>query len=207
MLPAWFAEYTLYLSLFALVLFAAVSTFGYIAWSRGRFTGLLSDVRLARRPSALMGAAGCVVGVAAAGIAFASSEPHARLAASGLASILLLLAVSTGVALPVGRLWTNEYWGLPSVGSMTEDQARTAARVMGRVYMVFGIAAVVAVAGGLIGIIPKLVYVGEEPIQRIFLVADFAVLIAAGAIAVKAWRLFRSMGHGQRAPLRSQGTK
>jgi hypothetical protein len=76
---------------------------------------------------------------------------------------------------------------------MTPDEARALARTIGRIYAVSGLACLIAVTGGLIGIIPKLAYVGEAPIPAIFVLADFAVILAGAAVAFKAWKLFQSV--------------
>jgi hypothetical protein len=138
-------------------------------------------------------AVGCVGGLVLGALALSPLDFHARLAAAGLATLALIAAVVAGIMLPVQRLWTNEWWGLPTAKSMTIDQARTLARMLGRVYLIFGVAGSIAMIGGLIGMVPKLVYVGEAPIPAMFLGIDVALLLVAGVVALRAWKLFRSV--------------
>jgi hypothetical protein len=193
MLPPWFAEYTLYLGLASLLVFVVAAVFGRVAPSNDHFTGLLIDIRRTRRPSALISVIALIAGFGVLGIGISSSTSHFGLAMSGLGSVLLLLGISAGVSLPFQVLWTNDYWKLPPPETMTADEARVLARSMGHVYTIAGVGCFIAVAGALIGIIPKLVYVGEAPIPAIFLVADFLLIASGGILLFRGWRLFRSV--------------
>ena len=51
----------------------------------------------------------------------------------------------------------------------------------------------VAVAGALLGIVPKLVYVGEPPAPLMFLVVDIPLIVVGAAVLLKAWKQFRSL--------------
>ena len=64
---------------------------------------------------------------------------------------------------------------------------------MGRLYAVVGIGCLIAVAGALLGIVPKLVYVGEQPTPLMFLVADIALIIVGAAVLFRGWKQFRSL--------------
>jgi hypothetical protein len=193
MLPPWFAEYTLYLGLATLLLFVVVAVFGRVAPSNDHFTGLLIDIRRTRRPSALISVIALIAGFVVLGIGISSSTSHFGLAMSGLGTVLLLLGISAGASLPVKVLWTNDYWKLPPPETMTADEARKLARSMGRVYTITGVGCFIAVVGALIGIIPKLVYVGEAPIPAVFLVADFVLIASGGIVLFRGWRLFKSV--------------
>jgi hypothetical protein len=94
MLPPWFAEYTLFLGLAAILLFLLVIVLGWVAASKGRFSDLLSDARRTRRPSEVIATAGCVAGVVLGAFALLSSDSHLRLALSAFATLLLI----TGIA-------------------------------------------------------------------------------------------------------------
>jgi hypothetical protein len=193
MLPPWFAEYTLYLGLATLLLFVVVAVFGRVAPSNDHFSWLLIDIRRTRRPSALISVIALIAGSVVLGVGISSSTSHFGLAMSGLGSLLLLLGISAGASLPVKVLWTNDYWKLPRPETMTADEARMLARSMGRVYTIAGVGCFIAVLGALIGIIPKLAYVGEAPIPAVFLVADLLLLASGGIVLFRGWRLFRSV--------------
>jgi hypothetical protein len=90
---------------------------------------------------------------------------------------------------PVARFWTNEYWGMPAPESITSAQLRT----LGHAYATLGLALVIACVAGLIGLIPKLVYVGEGSVWVMFLIADIALVFVAVAVAISAWKSFRSV--------------
>ncbi len=188
-MPSWFAEYSLYLSLSTIVLGIGLATFGVVAVTTGRFSTLLTDTRRPRLPTAVMAAVGVVVGVVLVALGLASTQGHIRLAEFGVASVALIPSVVAEVALPIDRFWSNEFWGLPAAESITRDQVQTAARI----YCVVGVAVLIAMAGGVIGLIPKLIYVGEAPVPAMFLAADFAVLLIAGIVAYRAWKLFQSL--------------
>jgi hypothetical protein len=75
------------------------------------------------------------------------------------------------------------------------------------VYAIFGLAFVIAVVGVLIGLVPKLVYVGGGWIPAIFLAADLGFLLIALAVAVKSWKLFQSVRIGRSKPERAPSTR
>jgi hypothetical protein len=182
MLPQWFAEYTLYLGLAGIVFCVAVIAFGYAGASKNHFTELLSDVSQTRRPSAAL----AVVAGAAGGLmillALSSGTSHLGLALYGFGSLLVLVAIAACGVLPIKRLWTNEYWRLPAPPTLTSNGVHALARTIGRVYAVIGIGCLIAVAGALLGIVPKLAYVGEQPIPLMFLVADIALILVCAAV-------------------------
>lgn len=215
MLPQWFAEYTLYLGLAAIVFCIGVITFGYTGASTNHFTELLSDMRQTRRPSAALAVIAGVVGGLMILLALAPGTFHLGLALYGFGSLLVLVAMAAGGTLPIKRLWTNEYWRLPAPQTLTPNGIRALARTMGHVYVVVGIGCLIAVAGALLGIIPKLVYVGEQPNPAMFLVADIALIVVGGAVLFRGWKLFTTIqvrrtstqiqirlseGHDQRHP-------
>ena len=193
MLPWWFAEYTLYFDLTALLLFIVVVVFGYVAPSTNSLISLMTDVSCTRRPSTVISVVALLAGIVVLGLGISASTSHFGLAMSGLGSALLLVGITAAVCLPMKALWTNTYWKLPSPDSLTASEARALARTMGRVYSVVGMAGVIAVVGGLIGIIPKLVYVGEVPIRTVFVVADFVLTALGGFFLFRGWRLFQSL--------------
>ena len=193
MLPWWFAEYTLYFGLAALLLFIAVVVFGYVAPTTDRLAPLLSDMSRTRRPSIAISVVALPAGIIVLGLGIGASTSHLGLVMSAIGSFLLLLGISAGGSLPIRTLWTNEFWKLPSPDAMTLTQARALGRVVGRVYVVLGVGCVIAVVGGLVGIIPKLIYVGEPPIPTVFLVADFVLIAMGGIVVFRAWRLFQSV--------------
>lgn len=193
MLPQWFAEYTLYLGLAGIVLCVAVIALGLIGASTNHFTGLLSDMSQTRRPSAGLAVFAGLAGGLMILLALAAGSSHLRLALYGFASLMVLLSIAGGGMLPIKRLWTNEYWRLPPPQALTPNGLHALARTIGRVYAVVGIGCLIAVAGALLGIIPKLVYIGEQPYQLIFLVADIALIVAGAAVLIRGWKLFHSI--------------
>jgi hypothetical protein len=188
-LPSWFAEYSLDLGVIGLILAVAIAAYGWIVTSTGRLAGILRDMSRSRRPTAIAATISILVGVALLALAFASSAYHARLAMSAAASMLLLVGLVGVTMYPIPRLWTNAYWRIPHPDAITNDQIR----VLGNVYLVFGIAFMVACVGGLIGLVPKLVYVGAGFVPAAFLITDIAALVVAAVVAVKAWRLFQTV--------------
>lgn len=199
-MPSWFAEYCLYLALYALVLSVGICAYGLVVASTGRLAGILKDARRSRGPTGIAAAASAVTGLVLFVIAAAVSDSHVRLATSALASLCLIFAITGACLYPVARFWTNEYWGLPPSPSITADQLRG----FGKVYAVFGIAFVVACVGVLIGLVPKLIYVGDRPVQAAFLGADLVMLAVAVILAVRGWSLFRVTRRANVAPLSSQ---
>jgi hypothetical protein len=193
MLPEWFAEYTLYLGLAGIVLCVAVIAFGYAGASTNHFPELLSDMSQTRRPSAALAVVAGVAGGLMILPALSSGTSHLGLALYGFGSLLVLVAIAAGGMLPIKRLWTNEYWRLPAPQTLTSNGVHALARTMGRVYAVVGIGCLIAVAGALLGIIPKLVYVGEQPTPLMFLVADIALIVVGAAVLFRGWKLFHSL--------------
>lgn len=175
------------------MLFVATAVFGRVAPTNDYFIDLLIDLRRTRRPSAWIAVIASFSGFVLLGIGIISSTSHFGLAMSGIGSLLLLLGASAGAFLPLKAMWTNEYWKLPPPDTLTADRARALARTMGRVYTVVGVGCVVAVLGGFVGIIPKLIYVGEAPIPTVFLVADFVLIAIGGIVVFRAWRLLQSV--------------
>jgi len=64
---------------------------------------------------------------------------------------------------------------------------------MGRMYAVVGIGCLIAVAGALLGMVPKLAYVGEQPTPFMFLVAGIALIVVGAAVLFRVWKLFHSL--------------
>ena len=122
-----------------------------------------------------------------------------RLASWALAS--LLFAITGASFYPFARFWKNEFWGLPPAHSITAEQLRG----FGKVYAVFGIAFIVAFVGVLIGLLPKLIYVGDSPVQAVFLGADLVLLAVAVILAVRGWKLFQATRRADVEPLTSRG--
>jgi len=126
-------------------------------------------------------------------LALSFGTSHLGLALYGFGSLFVLVAIAAGGMLPIKRLWTNEYWRLPAPQALTSNGVHALARTIGRVYAVVGIGCLIAVAGALLGIVPKLVYVGEQPIPTIFLVADIALIVVGAAVLFRGWKLFHSL--------------
>src|SRR5690349_20240826 len=146
-LPWWFAEYAFDLGLAGAALCIAVIAFGYIGASTDHFRALLTDISQTRRPSAILAAIAGVVGALTILLALASGTTHLGLALYGFGSFLALAAVATGGMLPFRRMWTNEYWRLPTPQILTPNGVRAVAHTMGRVYTVIGIGCLIAVVG------------------------------------------------------------
>jgi MFS family permease len=193
MLPQWFAEYTLYLGLAGVVFCVAVIAFGYAGASTNHFTGLLSDMRQTRRPSAALAVVAGVAGGLMILLALSSGTSHLGLALYGFGSLFVLVAIAAGGMLPIKRLWTNEYWRLPAPQTLTFNGVHALARTMGRVYAVVGIGCLIAMAGALLGMVPKLAYVGEQPTPFMFLVAGIALIVVGAAVLFRVWKLFHSL--------------
>ena len=192
-MPQWFAEYTLYLGLAGIVFCVAVIAFGYAGASTNHFTELLSDMSQTRRPSAALAVAAGVAGGLMILLALYSGTSHLGLALYGFGSLLVLVAMVAGGTLPIKRLWTNESWRLPAPQALTFNGVHALARTMGRVYALVGIGGLIAVAGALLGVVPKLVYVGEQPTPLMFLVADIALIVVGAAVLFRGWKLFHSL--------------
>jgi MFS family permease len=186
--PQWFAEFCLYLAIYALVISIAMGAYGGVVATTGQLAGMLKDARRGRRPTGVAATASAVIGLVLIAIAMTMSDSHARLATSALASVLLIFAITAACLYPIARFWTNEYWGLPPSTSITPDQLRA----FGKVYVVFGIAFTAACVGLLIGLVPKLTYVGDRPVQAAFLGADLLLLAVAVVVAVRAWNLYKA---------------
>jgi hypothetical protein len=167
----------------------AFCAFGLVVASTGRFSGTIRDTSRSRRPTGIIAAVSCFIGVVLLAIGLASADSHARLTELALATILLSLAAAGVAMVPVARFWTNEYWGMPAPESITSAQLRT----LGHAYATLGLALVIACVAGLIGLIPKLVYVGEGSVWVMFLIADIALVFVAVAVAISAWKSFRSV--------------
>jgi MFS family permease len=191
--PPGFAEYSLNLAVTGLVLSIALAGFGFVVASTGRLAGMLRDARRGRRPTGIIAGISCFAGVVLLALGVGLPDSHPRLTEFALATTFLV-AGATGLAmLPIARFWTNEYWGIPAPESITPLQIRN----LGRVYAIFGLAFVIAVVGVLIGLVPKLVYVGGGWIPPIFLAADLGFLLIALGVAVKSWKLFQSFRIGR----------
>jgi len=193
MLPSWFAEYTLWLGVGSLAAFGLFTAFGVIVSTRDRNGAWLTDASRAR-PMTVVLAMTCGVGGTALlmfGLAFLHA--HARLAVSGMASLLEIAAIASAATLVDRRLWTNEFWGLPPAAAMTSDQAQALARSLGRVYAICGLACIVAVTGALIGIIPKLVYVGSGLLIALCTLAGILLIAAGVGVGIWAWKVFDSV--------------
>jgi hypothetical protein len=193
MLPEWFAEYTLYVGLAGIFFCAAVIAFGYAGASTNHFTQLLSDVSQTRRPSARLAVVAGVAGGLMILLALSFGTSHLGLALHVFGSLLVFVALAAGGTLPIKRLWTNEYWRLPAPQALTSNGVHALARTIGRVYAVVGVGCLIAVAGALLGIVPKLVFVGEQPIPLMFLVADIALIVVGAAVLFRGWKLFHSL--------------
>ncbi len=193
MLPPWFAEYTLYLGLAGIVFCVAVIAFGYAGASTNHFTELLSDMSQTRRPSAALAVVAGVAGGLMILLALSSGTSHLGLALYGFGSLLVLVAIAAGGMLPIKRLWTNEYWRLPAPQMLTPNGVHALARTVGRLYAVVGIGCLIALVGALLGIIPKLVRVGEQPKPLMFLLADIALIVVGAAVLFRGWKLFHSL--------------
>src|SRR5262245_21012075 len=99
---------------------------------------------ISRRPTAIGGTISVLTGVVLLALALASMVSHARLALAAVASVLLLAGLSGISMYPIPRLWTNDYWRIPPPDAITNDQIR----VLGKAYLVFGFAFIVACLGG-----------------------------------------------------------
>jgi hypothetical protein len=198
--PPGFAEYSLNLALIALVLSIALAGFGLVVASTGRLAGMLRDARKGRRPTGIIAGISCFAGVVLLAVGLGLPDSHRRLTEFALATTFLIAGAAGFAMLPFTRFWTNEYWGIPAPESITPLQIRN----LGRVYAIFGLAFVTACVGVLIGLVPKLVYVGGGLIPAMFLAADLGFLLIAVALAVKSWKLFQSVRIGrskrERAP-------
>ena len=122
-------------------------------------------------------------------LASVSSASHLWIATLAVVSVVLIAGLACAAIYPFPRLWTNEYWRIPPPSGITTHHLQA----FGRVYVVFGVALIVACIGGLIGLIPKLIYVGTGFIPAMFAIAEIVALIIAVVLAVKAWRLFQSV--------------
>jgi len=201
--PPGFAEYSLNLGVIALVVSLALACFGLVVASTGRLAGILRDGRKGRRPTGIIAGISCFAGVALLALGLGLPESHLRLTGFAFATLFLVVAAAGLAMLPFARFWTNEYWGIPAPESITPLLIRN----LGRVYALFGLAFVIACVGVLIGLVPKLVYVGDGLIPAMFLVLDLGFLFIALAVAVKSWKLFQSFRIGRSKRDRSQSTQ
>jgi hypothetical protein len=184
-LPSWFAEYSLDLGIVGLVVSIGFAAYGWIVASKGRPAGMLTDVSRSRRPTAIAASISIAAGSGLTAVAL-STDSHVRLAISAVATALLIGGLS-GIAMwPFPRVWTNEYWRMPPPNAVTDHHVR----LLGKAYALFGVAFIVACTGVLVGLIPKLTYVGPA---AVFGITGIAALVIAGLVAVKGWRLYQSV--------------
>jgi hypothetical protein len=186
-LPSWFAEYGLDLTIVALILSCALAAYGWMVAITGRFAGMLRDVSRSRRPAGIVAITTPVTLIVIVGLASIPSTSHLRVATLAVVSAALITGLVCAAMYPFRRLWTNAYWRIPPSTAITTLHLQA----FGRIYVVFAVAFIVADAGGLIGLIPKLIYVGSGLIPAIFAIAEIAALIIAAVVAVKGWRLFQ----------------
>lgn len=190
MLPSWFAEYALNLDAIAVIACIALVGYGLTVASTGRFGLVLKDASRSRRPTAVVAVISAVLGAALVGLAAESQNSHLRLTESALATILLLFAVMSAPLCSIPRIWTNEFWRLPEAQSISARQVKA----LGRVQVILWTGLLLALVGSAVGLVPKLVHVGDAAIRSILLFTDIALIVVGAVLVVQAWRLFRSIG-------------
>lgn len=163
--------------------------YGWLVAGTGRYARMLRDFGRGRRPAGFVAITLPFAVIAIVALASIYSPSHLWIATLAVVSVVLIAGLVGAVTYPFRRLWTNAYWRIPPPSEITAHDIQ----VFGRVYVVIGAALIVACIGGLIGLIPKLVYVGTGFTPAMFAVAEIVALIIAVVVAVKGWRLFQSV--------------